>query len=140
MVNFLYMDTCAAIKLFKQEEDSEALQNWLADQASSRQITAHLTRTELRRGLHAAGASQETHARATAWLDRCAQIVLTAEVLDKAGKLAPNTSLRSLDALHVVAALELGSALTYFVTYDKRLAAVAEAQGLTVIAPRELVA
>lgn len=135
-MNFLYMDTCAAIKLFKQEADSEALQNWLASQASSRQITAHLTRTELRRGLHAAGANQESHERATVWLNRCAHIALTAEVLDKAGKLAPGTRLRTLDALHLVAALELGAALTYFVTYDKRLAAAAEEHGLTVAAPK----
>ncbi|MDE1675182.1 type II toxin-antitoxin system VapC family toxin [Nocardia gipuzkoensis] len=135
MVNFLYMDTSAAIKLFKQEEESEALREWLVSQTSARQITAHLTRTELHRGLHRAGAQPETLELATIWLNRCARIALAAELLTKAGNLAPGASLRTLDAIHVAAALELGAALTYFVAYDKNLIAAAEAHGLTVVAP-----
>ncbi|RMI28369.1 PIN domain-containing protein [Nocardia stercoris] len=129
------MDSCAAIKLFKQEVESEALQQWLVDQAPSRQITSHLTRTELRRGLHAVGARPESITRADHWLQRCAHVALPAAVLDKAGQLAPTSRLRSLDAIHVAAALELGAALTHFVTYDKRLAAAAEDHGLVVAAP-----
>ena len=41
----------------------------------------------------------------------------------------------ALDAIHIATALELGAALTHFVSYDKRLAAAAEENGLTVVAP-----
>jgi predicted nucleic acid-binding protein len=134
-VRFVYLDTCAALKLFKEEVESEALEGWLNGNAEARQITSYLTRTELRRALHAVGARRETLERATAWLSRTAHLRMPAEVFDTAGDLAPGTRLRSLDALHVSCALELGPALAGFVTYDKRLAEAAEAVGLPVVSP-----
>jgi predicted nucleic acid-binding protein len=135
-MRFVYLDTSAAIKLFKEEVESGPLEDWLVAQAPARQITSHLTRTELRRGLHAVSAGQDAHARADHWLQRCAHLALPATVLDRAGQLAPGIRLRSLDAIHVTAALELGAALAHFVTYDKRLGATAEEQGLPVAAPQ----
>lgn len=134
-MKFLYLDSCAAIKLFKEEVESEALEQWLVKQTPARQITSHLTRTELRRGLHAAGAQPDTHLRADHWLQRCAQVAIPASLFDAAGQLSPDTGLRSLDAIHVAAALELGAALEHFVTYDKRLAAAVEHHGLSVASP-----
>jgi predicted nucleic acid-binding protein len=132
---FVYLDTCAALKLFKEEVESDALEAWLNEHAEERQITSYLTRTELRRALHAVGARQDTMERAGAWLSRAAHLRMPAEVFDTAGGLAPGTRLRSLDALHVSCALGLGAALTAFVTYDKRLAEAAETAGLPVVAP-----
>jgi len=43
--------------------------------------------------------------------------------------------LRSLDAIHLAAALELGDELEAVVTYDSRMSSAAEAQGLDVAAP-----
>ncbi|MFD6221193.1 type II toxin-antitoxin system VapC family toxin [Nocardia asteroides] len=131
----LYLDTCAVIKLFKDEDDTDALKRWLEDHASYRQVTSHLTIVELRRGLHACSAQPETHAVADLWLKQCARIALTADVLRKAGSLLPGSRLRALDAIHVAAALELGAALTYFVSYDKRLISAAEHHGLPVVSP-----
>ncbi|WP_435109075.1 type II toxin-antitoxin system VapC family toxin [Nocardiopsis synnemataformans] len=132
---FVYLDTCAALKLFKEEVESDALETWLNEHAEERQITSYLARTELRRALHAVGARQDTLTRADAWLSRTAHLRMPAEVFDTAGGLAPGTRLRSLDALHVSCALGLGAALTAFVTYDKRLAEAAETAGLPVVAP-----
>ncbi|MFV2198281.1 type II toxin-antitoxin system VapC family toxin [Nocardiopsis sp. LOL_012] len=132
---FVYLDTCAVLKLFKEEVESEALEVWLNGHAEQRQITGYLTRTELRRALHAVGAQQETMARADGWLSQVAHLRMPAAVFDTAGSIAPGSRLRSLDALHVSSALGLGAALSWFVTYDKRLAEAAEVAGLPVAAP-----
>ena len=135
MTALIYLDSCAAIKLFKEEAESSALEHWLSLRTSAQTITSHLTRTELKRGLHAIDADPETHIRADSWLRRRALIALPAVVFDNAGTLAPGTALRSLDALHVAAALSLGPAVAHFVTYDVRLAAAARDHGLDVVAP-----
>lgn len=134
-MKFVYLDSCAAIKLFIDEVESDALEDWLVQQSPARQITSHLTRTELRRGLHAIDAKPDTHTQSDHWLERCAHLALPAAVFDNAGLLAPSTRLRSLDAVHVAAALALGPALSYFVTYDKRLSSAAGDHGLVVVSP-----
>lgn len=59
---------------------------------------------------------------------------LSDRVLDAAGLLAP-ADLRSLDAIHLASAEQLGSDLRTFVTYDERLALAATARGFRVIRP-----
>jgi predicted nucleic acid-binding protein len=56
------------------------------------------------------------------------------EVLERAGGLRP-ANLRSLDAIHLVAALSLGDELDDVVTYDSRMFAAATAQGLNAVSP-----
>ena len=51
----LYLDTSAAVKLFKQEPESAALDQWLAGRGSALVLMSDLTRCELRRALEAAG-------------------------------------------------------------------------------------
>jgi predicted nucleic acid-binding protein len=55
-------------------------------------------------------------------------------VIELAARLQPAT-LRTLDAIHVASAMQLGSELRSFVTYDQRLADAARAAGLTVVSP-----
>ena len=55
-------------------------------------------------------------------------------VLDAAGLLAP-ADLRSLDAIHLASAEQLGSDLRGIVTYDERLAIAAASRGFRVIRP-----
>lgn len=55
-------------------------------------------------------------------------------LLDRAADLEP-ADLRSLDAVHLAAALALVPDLTVVVTYDDRLARAAEASGLVVASP-----
>ena len=61
-------------------------------------------------------------------------IALDDALLGAAGAL-DIAGLRSLDAIHVAAASELGEDLTCIVTYDRRMAAAAKALGLAVAQP-----
>ncbi len=64
-----------------------------------------------------------------------ATLVRTDEpLLDRAGDLEP-AEMRSLDAIHLAAALVLGPDLGVVLCYDGRLRAAAEAQGIEVSAP-----
>lgn len=60
-------------------------------------------------------------------------VALDDPLLDAAAELAP--PLRSLDAIHLAAALSLGADLGVVVTYDVRMADAARALGLDVAAP-----
>ena len=59
---------------------------------------------------------------------------LDASIAAKASDLRP-PSLRSLDAIHLASALDLGEALGRFITYDRRLGEAASTAGLRVLAP-----
>jgi predicted nucleic acid-binding protein len=131
----VYLDTSAAARLFKTEPESAALETWLTTQGSALVLTSDLTRTELRRAMHAAGVSHEVREEAEAWLADCALLRVAPALCDRAGDLCPATRLRSLDALHTAAALSLVPALMAFVTYDERLAEVARVSGLPVSSP-----
>lgn len=61
-------------------------------------------------------------------------IALNRQLLDVAAGL-PGDHLRSLDAIHVAAALSLGTDLTELITYDRRMVAAAEHLGLPVTSP-----
>lgn len=135
MIQWTYVDACAAVKLFRKEEHSDAFDRWLLQNAANRPVTSDSTRTELRRALHRAAIDEAAWQRAEIWLDHTALIRLGPPLFDAAGRLAPEDGLRSLDAVHVTAALQMTPALAAFVTYDKRLAAAAAAQGLPVVSP-----
>lgn len=131
----LYVDTSAAVKLFKEEPESAALQRWLSGRGAAVVLTSDLTRCELRRALADASVGAPARQDADEWLADCALIRLTRELCDRAGSLAPGARLRSLDALHTAAALALGRALTAFVAYDQRLIDAAKQVGLPVSSP-----
>ena len=131
----IYLDTSAAAKLFQQEAESDALQDWLTHQGDAPVLTCDLTRTELRRALLAAQPDPDTAQACDSWLTDCAAIRLTSNLCDRAGVLQVGTRLRSLDALHLAAALSLGPALSAFVAYDARLRDAARRAGLPVVAP-----
>jgi uncharacterized protein len=131
----LYLDTSAAVKLFKQEPESAALDQWLASRGSALVLTSDVTRCELRRALENAGVGAAARREADDWLADCALIRLPRELCDRAGSLAPGARLRSLDAMHAAAALSLGRALTAFVAYDQRLVDAARQAGLPVSSP-----
>lgn len=73
-------------------------------------------------------------ARADLLLTRVGRIGMTASIVESASRL-PDRSLRSLDAIHLATALMLRDDLHAVVTYDKRLAAVAEIHHLPVDSP-----
>jgi predicted nucleic acid-binding protein len=67
-------------------------------------------------------------------LDSITLLEVTTEMFERAATLDP-PGVRSLDALHIAAALGLGDDLDAVVTYDERLAAAAELHGVAVLAP-----
>jgi uncharacterized protein len=62
-------------------------------------------------------------------------IRLDDDLLERASEIEAST-VRSLDAIDLATALDLGSDLAAVVTYDTRMSAAAQALGLPVIAPR----
>lgn len=95
-------------------------------------MTCDLTRTELMRAVRRVAPDRVIQARTV--LDSLTIIDVTTEVLEEAGRL-DSTILRSLDALHLAAALSLGDDLETLVTYDDRLVQAAHAAGIRTTSP-----
>lgn len=127
----LYLDTSALVKLVVAEPESAALRAWLVDQNTDL-VTADLTRTELMRA--ARRLDPGLAVQVTAVLDTLTILRLDSDAYAGAGRLDPPT-LRSLDALHLTAALHLGDDLDGLVCYDQRLTAAATQLGVRVYAP-----
>lgn len=72
------------------------------------------------------------HARSV--LDAITLFSLTSATFERGATLDPE-GLRSLDALHLGAALGLGGELDGVVTYDELMAAAASLYGMAVVAP-----
>ena len=67
-------------------------------------------------------------------LTRLEIVRINDRILDAAGSLSPG-EVRSLDAIHLATAQELGADRGRVVTYDERMAAAAAVLGLAVVAP-----
>jgi len=126
-----YIDTSAAAKLLVEEGESDALVAFLerALEDGGAVGSSLLLETELRRlGIRLA-IPQEC---VTLVLERLELLVPDGDVFRNAG-LLPDAALRSLDALHVAAALRWGA--DGVVTYDERQATAARSVGLSVASP-----
>ncbi|MCZ7533842.1 MAG: type II toxin-antitoxin system VapC family toxin [Acidimicrobiia bacterium] len=126
-----YLDTSAAVKLVTAERGSTALRRWLASRDDV-MFSSDLLRTELLRATRRAAPDQMVQARAV--LDSLLLVTLSTAVCERAAILEPDL-LRSLDALHLAAALEIGDELEGMVAYDHRLSESARALGISVVAP-----
>jgi len=127
-----YLDTSALVKLVVVEPASDALYEWLS--ADDRQpVASDLVRTELLRAVRRASPDQMVRARDV--LDAITLIRADTGTFERAALLDP-AQLRSLDAVHLAAALELGDDLEAIVTYDDSLAEAATLNGARVVAPR----
>lgn len=124
----VYVDTSALGALLVEQPESTAVLDWL-DQASAELVSSDLLETELRRIAVREGLDQ---ADVTRLLDGVALAALDRAVYRSAGFL-PGVHLRTLDALHLEAALRLDAAA--ILTYDRRLSDAARSVGLAVIAP-----
>ena len=125
------MDSSAIVKLAVAEPESKALRGYL----SRRQplVSSALARTEVARALMPSG--PEAVARGHEVLQRIELLRVNDRVLSDAGRMTP-ADLRSLDAIHLASARQLGSAVKQIVTYDERMAGAAQASGWSVVAPR----
>lgn len=128
----VYVDTSALVKLVVAEPETPALRAFLAG-VDSDLVSCDLARTEMMRVVRRVVPDRARQARAV--LDALVLVELRSAVLEAAGRLDP-PEMRSLNAVHLAAALDLGDDLEGLVTYDDRLAEAAGANGVTVTAPR----
>lgn len=124
-----YVDTSAALKLLLEEVESPALAAAL-DVESIGLVSCLLLETELRRVV--AREPGLTQAVVSDLLEGVDLHELPSVLFVEAG-LLPGSNLRSLDALHLAAAIRLE--VDGVLTYDHRMAAAAESLGMRVIAP-----
>lgn len=125
-----YLDTSAFVKLVRSEPESGPLRDAIA--AGEDLVSSALLVVEGRRA--AARYGPVALARARAALPTVTLLRLDDETLELAAALQPST-LRSLDAIHLAAALSLGDDLGRLYCYDARLAAAAAGHGIDVRAP-----
>ena len=124
-----YLDTSAAMKLIVEEAESEALATAI-DDAEPELVACLLLETELRRAMHTAAALRQEMASAV--LEGVSLYEVPVSLFQEAG-LLPGARLRSLDALHLAAAIRLG--VDCVVAYDVRMVEAARSLGLRVVSP-----
>ena len=127
-----YLDTSAVVKLLTREAETTALRRRL--RTLPRRASATLLRVELLRTVSRLGLPR-LMGEARRQLEQIHLIRIDDDLLDRAAHL-DSPSMRSLDAIHLAAALSLGADLAAVITYDERLRAAANALGLPVLAPR----
>jgi predicted nucleic acid-binding protein len=129
---YAYLDASAIVKLMVLEDETAALE---ADAANrSGLLTSRLGITEVRRAARRAGGRRLLQ-HVEDVLEALVVLEMTPAMFDRATSLAHST-LRTLDALHLAAALELDLPSLDFITYDARLADAARRHGLSVAVPR----
>jgi predicted nucleic acid-binding protein len=127
--SIVYVDTSALGALLVAQPESDALVGWL-NGTSAELVSSDLLETELRR---MAVREEREQAEVSVLLDGVSIAALDRAVFRSAG-LLPMPYLRTLDALHLEAALRLD--VDALLTYDKRLEEAARSVGLEVISPR----
>jgi predicted nucleic acid-binding protein len=130
----LYVDSSALLKRYIDEPDSDRAEAYLL--ADPQWVTGRHTRVEVRRNLtrlldgralDAARSSFETD-----W-ERTSVVALDDATCDLAVGIAEATGARTLDALHLAAAIRVGSAGLTLLTFDIRQAQAARSLGMMVI-------
>lgn len=126
-----YVDSSAFVKLVVYEPESQALRRALTRWPA--RASATLLRVEVVRALRRSG--NEQHVASARKLLRSVHLIRIDEpLLDRAGDLHP-PDLRSLDAIHLAAALALSADIGVMFAYDNRLKLAAEAFGIEVDSP-----
>ena len=124
-----YIDSSAAVKLLVAEPESEALVAELGD-LTHEAVSSDLLETELGRVAVRIGASGGEVAAILAAFD----LATPDRSTYRQAALLPHRALRSLDALHISAALDLGADV--IVTYDKRMIEACQVLGIATHSPR----
>ena len=126
----VYLDASAIIRIVADEPGRAATVAFLREHDT--RVTSVLSAVEVPRAV----ARKEVDAALAAFgfLEDLVIVALDRTIVSRAAGLAP-PGLRTLDAIHLATALELGRELEAFVTYDERLGAAARSMGLPVAAP-----
>lgn len=123
----LYLDASALTKLIIDEPQGPALQRTVQDRSivSSRIVVVEVVKAVTR-------ASPDADPSEILAMTTLLEFDATVATL---AATTGGPSLRSLDAIHIATALQLGAELESFITYDIRQAEAARAAGLHVLAP-----
>ncbi|KAA2261247.1 type II toxin-antitoxin system VapC family toxin [Solihabitans fulvus] len=142
----IYLDSCAMVKLIVTEKETQALVRCLSGREQAI-VTCELALTEVvrvaRRSCYDAqrqltvdpAVLDDRLAAAGELLDRVDRIIVDTTTFLRAGIHADDPHLGSLDAIHLVCALEIGPELSSFITYDRTLARAATYAGLPLEQP-----
>lgn len=125
-----YLDSSAIVKLAIDESESVPLRRHLRRRGPH--LSSALARTEVLRALLDEGDAGLERGRQV--LRRLNLVRVNDRILDAAGSLLPS-ELRSLDAIHLATALQLGDDVRQVITYDERMAIAASALGLRAASP-----
>lgn len=126
----VYLDSSAIVKLFRVENESEALWHWLTHNVDT-SMTSWLGVTESTRAGLRVGVSNDEISMVT---ESFVVLDVERDDFERAGTVTP-VGVRSLDALHLAIAMRLGRELDAFVTYDNQQTQAARQYGFTVLAP-----
>lgn len=126
-----YFDSSALVKMMVEEPESSMLNAWV-EAEQIRAVSSDLARTETIRAVRRYRPDVTVQARSL--FDSVTCVRITSEIVERAALLDP-PGLRSLDAIHLATALELGNEIEGLVTYDERLARAARERGIPTITP-----
>ncbi len=123
-----YLDTSAFLKLVVEEDDSKSMRRAATrlDLWSSTLLAVEAHRAGVRLGLDPTDLDTR--------LAIVTFVVPSESTFEVARSIGPAT-LRTLDALHLATATELGDDLDGVITYDARLASACESIGIEVLSP-----
>jgi len=110
-----YLDSSAFLKLVVTESQSRALRRRLRDWPD--RAASVLLRVEVVRALRRSGNEAQIE-NARRLFTTLHMLRIDEPLLDQAGDLGPRV-IRSLDAIHVAAALSIGADLAVAITYDE---------------------
>lgn len=125
----LYLDTSASVKLLLAEDESDALIDYLSS-SDVPLVTSRVGAVELRRVGRRGGVNPDRAEALAATLN-----VIELDATIERVAIGLDSSLRSLDAIHLASALAVGEGLLAFVCYDARLTTAAKRSKLPVTAP-----
>lgn len=127
----VYLDSSAIVKLVVAEPESAALRRYLRRRRLL--VSSALARAEVMRALIPLG--ENALKRGVEVLGHVELIRVGDRILAAAGTLLP-AELRTLDAIHLATAQQLGSDLARLVTYDERMLAAAKLLRVASVTPR----
>ncbi len=128
----IYLDSSAFAKLVLPEAETRQLAEFLVTHSEEPLVSSALLTIEVRRAVTRADPGRLGYADML--LADVGRLPIDNGIVESASRL-PGAGLRSLDAIHVATALLLRAELAAFLTYDKRLATVAQQHALPVVAP-----
>lgn len=127
-----YLDSSALVKLVVPEAESDRLVGHLATGGEA--VSSILSVVEVSRAVARAGLGVQAAPRVEAVLAAVDLRRIDTEIIDAAAGLEP-AGVRTLDALHLATALELGAEIDELVAYDRRLLEAAARHGLATASP-----